>query len=442
MYSLYSLFFTLWVLVMLPYFAYRAWRHQKYLPALRQRVGLLPDSLRNDGRQTIWIHACSVGETLSVQPLAAALRQKFPDARFIFSTITQGGQRIAEERFASYGTGHIFYFPIDLALFARRVLDTVQPTILITIDTEIWPNVLHECHKRSIPVVMANGRLSRESFRYYQLTRSWIGLVFQNYRLMLMKSQTDAERAQRLGAMPSKLRVSGSLKYDKGRTETVIAEQQKAAIDAALGLSAAPGLLIVAGSTHEGEELLLLEALRRLRQTSGLEQTRLLIAPRHTERFTPVAALAARLGFAVSRRSTPSELPLPDVYLLDTYGELSTVYQFADAVFVGGTLIPHGGQSIMEPSQWSKATVVGPSTDNFEVRDFLERGGVLQIKATEADKGAQRDQLTEAFTQLLTDADARQNMGKVARQIFDESQGATDYTVEKIAAILEGRPYQ
>src|SRR5579875_2622725 len=157
MYALYSFVFSAWVILMTPFFLFKAWRHQKYLPALRQRLGQLPDSLKFDGRPTIWIHSCSVGETLSVQPLAHALSQRFPQCRFVFSTITKTGQAIAQERFKRYGEGSTFYFPIDLAAIANRVLDWIQPAMLITIDTEIWPNVMHEAHRRGIPVVMVNG---------------------------------------------------------------------------------------------------------------------------------------------------------------------------------------------------------------------------------------------------------------------------------------------
>jgi len=171
MYFLYSLLFGSWILFMAPYFLYRAKRHQKYLPALKQRMGNLPDSLKADGRPTIWIHSCSVGETLSVQPLAHALAERFPEARLVFSTITKTGQAIAQERFAKYGAGNSFYFPIDLASIANKVLDHIQPQMLITIDTEIWPNVLHETKKRGAAVVMVNGRISAQSFQYYRWVR-------------------------------------------------------------------------------------------------------------------------------------------------------------------------------------------------------------------------------------------------------------------------------
>ncbi len=425
---------------MAPYFLYRAWRHQKYLPALKQRLGSLPDTLKADGRPTIWIHSCSVGETLSVQPLAHALSQRFPEARFVFSTITKTGQAIAQERFAKYGAGNSFYFPIDLASIANQVLDHIQPQMLITIDTEIWPNVLHETKRRGAAVVMVNGRISAQSFQYYRWVQPLLGPVFQNYNLLLMKSAEDAARLQRMGASPSKIKVSGNIKYDRNLVEKEVTAAQASAMDLSLALTASDAPLLVAGSTHEGEEQILLEVLKRIRATQGLEATRLLIVPRHPERFTPVAQLAERAGWRVKRRSDPAPGdPSADVLILDTLGELATAYQFATVVFVGGTLIPHGGQSIMEPAVYAKPIVVGLSMKNFPqiIDDFIERGGIAQISADDSDKEAQTAQLTEAFVRLLQDADARDVMGKAAYSVFEGSQGATQFTVDHITAIWE-----
>ena len=440
MYLLYSLLFGSWVFFMAPYFLYRAWKHQKYLPALKQRLGHLPDTLLSDGRRTIWIHSCSVGETLSVQPLAHALSQRFPEARFVFSTITKTGQAIAQERFAKYGDGNSFYFPIDLASIANKVLDTLQPSLFVTIDTEIWPNVLHETRKRGIPVVMVNGRISAESFTYYRWVQPLLGPVFQNYRLLLMKSREDAARIQRMGAAPSKVKVSGNIKYDRNLVEKDVTDAQTKALDTALALTSTDAPLIVAGSTHDDEETTLLEVLRRIRRTPGLETTRLLLVPRHPERFTPVAQLAERLGWHVKRRSDPAPGdPSAEVLILDTLGELGTAYGFATVAFVGGTLIPHGGQSIMEPALYAKPIVAGPSMLNFPqiIDDFIERGGIAQISADETDKEAQKTQLTETFVRLLLDADVRETMGRAAYSVFEGSQGATQFTVDHIAAIFE-----
>ena len=440
MYPLYSFLFGSWVFVMAPYFLYRAWKHQKYLPALRQRRGHLPDTLKSDGRPTIWIHSCSVGETLSVQPLAHALSLRFPQARFVFSTITKTGQAIAQERFAKYGEGNTFYFPIDLASIANKVLDTIKPALLITIDTEIWPNVLHETKKRGIPIVMVNGRISAQSFQYYRWLQPLMGPVFQNYSLFLMKSREDAGRLQRMGAPPSKLRVSGNIKYDRNLVEKDVTEAQASALDSALALTVGKAPLIVAGSVHEGEEQTVLDALRRVRLAPGLENTRLLLVPRHPERFAPVALLAERQGWRVKRRSDPAPGdPSADVLVLDALGELATAYQFATVVFVGGTLIPHGGQSIMEPAVYGKAIVVGPSMKNFPqiIDDFIERGGIAQISADQTNKEAQARQLADAFVRLLQDPEAREAMGRAAHSVFEGSQGATQYTVDHVAAIFE-----
>ena len=440
MYFLYSLLFGSWIFVMAPYFLYRAWKHQKYLPALRQRLGFLPDTLKSDGRPTIWIHSCSVGETLSVGPLAHLLQQRSPEARLVFSTITKTGQAIAQERFAKYGDGNSFYFPIDLAFIANKVLDTLKPSLLITIETEIWPNVLHEAKKRGIPVVMVNGRISAESFTYYRWVQPLMGPVFQNYKLLLMKAREDADRLQRMGAPASKIKVSGSIKYDRNLVEKEVTVAQAKSLDAALALTATDAPLVVAGSTHDDEESTLLEVLRRIRLTPGLETTRLLIVPRHPERFPVVAQLAERLGWRVKRRSDPAPGdPSADVLILDTLGELGTAYGFATIAFVGGTLIPHGGQSIMEPALYAKPIVAGPSMLNFPqiIDDFRERGGIAQITADETDKEAQKSQLTAAFIRLLLDADARETMGRAAYSVFEGSQGATQFTVDHIAAIFE-----
>ena len=440
MYFLYSLLFGSWIAFMVPFFLFKAWRQQKYLPALRQRLGFLPASLKADARPTIWIHSCSVGETLSVQPLAHALALRFPQARFVFSTITKTGQAIAQERFAVYGAGNTFYFPIDLASIANRVLDHVRPRLLITIDTEIWPNVVHEAKRRGVPVVMVNGRISAQSFQYYRWVQPLLGQVFLNYALMLMKSQEDADRLQRMGAPPSKLRVSGSIKYDRSLVEKDITEAQALALDAALALTASDAPLIVAGSTHDDEESTLLEVLRRVRLVPGLEATRMLIVPRHPERFGAVAQLAVRAGWRVKRRSDPAPGdPAADVLIGDTLGELSTSYRFATVVFVGGTLIPHGWQSIMEPAAYAKPIVVGPSMKNFPqtIDDFVERGGIAKIAADESDKEAQKAQLTEQFVRLLLDPAARAAMGQAALSVFEGSQGATQYTVDHLATIFK-----
>jgi 3-deoxy-D-manno-octulosonic-acid transferase len=424
---------------MLPVFFYKALRYGRYLDELPQRFGRLPASIRSDGRPTFWFHSCSVGETLSVQPLARELHLRFPEARFVFSTITNTGQAIAKSRFSMYGEGNTFFFPVDFAPVCRHFLKWIRPSIIVIIDTEIWPNLLNEASSLGIPIVMANGRISPKSFRRYHILRPLLKKLFKNYRLLMMMSDDDADRILRIGAPSDKVIVSGNIKYDKEVVERPIMEEVARSVDAALGLTSAEGDLIVAGSTHEGEEELLVEALRRIRLRPHLAKTRLLLVPRHPERFDSVTDMALGAGFSVKRRSQKNDNGLgAQVMVLDTIGELSTAYRFATIAFVGGTLIPHGGQSILEPAWYAKPIVIGPSMENFRqiTDDFRKSGAFIQIKSTGSNKKAQIEELTGAFVGLLEDEKRRTELGQTAYSVFENNKGAARFTVEKISEIF------
>ena len=439
MYLLYSILMVSWGILLIPIFLYNAWRHHKYLPGLAQRLGRLPESLCSRGTPTIWFHCCSVGETLSVQPLTHLLHQRFPQARMVFSTITNTGQSIARQRFSVYGEANTFFFPIDLASVAKRVLDHIQPAMIIIIDTEIWPNVVHQAWKRRIPVVLVNGRISATSFRYYRLARPVLRRVFQNYRILLMKSDEDARRILQMGAPPDRVLVTGNLKYDldMGRREVTAAMAES--LEEELGPVATDAPLIVAGSTHPGEEDILMEVLRRIQNVPGLEHTRLLLAPRHPERFDEVAALVHSAGYAVQRRTRKKAEARASVLLLDTIGELAAAYRFATIAFVGGTLVRRGGHSILEPALYAKPIVIGPSTENFSqvVEEFLQKDAVQQITATEESRGAQVRQLSDTIIRLLQDRAACAALGKAAYSVLESNSGATHRTMERIAEIYE-----
>jgi 3-deoxy-D-manno-octulosonic-acid transferase len=441
MYLLYSLLLIFWGIVLIPIFLYRAWRHHKHLPGLSQRLGRIPESLKFNGRSTIWFHACSVGETLSLQPLVRFLHQRFPEARFVFSTITQTGQAVAARNFAVYGEGNTFYFPADLASIVKRVLDWIEPAMIVIIDTEIWPNLIHQAHRRNIPVVLANGRISAASFRYYRWAKPVLRKVFRNYRLLMMQSREDAHRITQIGASPDKLVVTGNIKFDKAmveKTDENVVRELKASL-----CSAGPEApLIVAGSTHPGEEEILMEALRRVRQIPELGRTRLLIAPRHPERFDEVAELILQSGFALRRRTGRADFQEgADILLLDTLGELAAAYRLATVVFVGGTLVRHGGHSIMEPALHSKAIIVGPSMENFRgvIEEFLAHRGIRQISAGKEEKSLQVEQLTCEFVNLLQNAQDRESLGRTAFSILEANRGAAKATAEQIAMIFDER---
>jgi 3-deoxy-D-manno-octulosonic-acid transferase len=439
MYLLYSILLVFWAILLIPPFLYKAWRHHKSLPGIGQRLGRLPVSLKSDGRETVWFHSCSVGETLSLQPLAHALHRSFPAVRFVFSTITKTGQDVAVQRFAPYGTGNTFYFPIDLASVARRVLEWIQPAMIVIVDTEIWPNLLRQANRRGIPVVLANGRISAASFRYYRWARPALRRVFRDYRILMMQSEEDAARIEQMGAPPDKIIVAGNIKFDRDQIEQDPGETRTGSLAEDLDPAKASVPLIVAGSTHEGEESVLLDALARIRTMQGLEQTRLLLAPRHPERFDAVAHLILHKGFSVARRTNHFG---PDrdapVLLLDTVGELAAAYRFATVAFVGGTLVRHGGHSILEPALYSRAIVTGSSMENFRpiFEEFRSHEGLRVILARQEEPNQQVRQLVDVFQELLQNEGERSALGAAAFSILERNRGATRRTGETIAAIF------
>jgi 3-deoxy-D-manno-octulosonic-acid transferase len=440
MYLLYSMLLVVWGLLLIPIYLYRAWRHHKHIAGVSQRLGRLPESTRFNGSKTIWFHACSVGETLSLQPLVHALHRRFPEARFLFSTVTKTGQEIAIRRFAVYGKGNTFYFPIDLANVVRRVLRWIRPAMLIIVDTEIWPNVLHQSHLRGIPVVLVNGRISGSSFRYYRWARPALKRVFGHYRILMMQSEEDAARIRQMGAAQEKIIVTGNIKFDKDLVEEESVDAVARNLGKEFGLEETAAPLIVAGSTHQGEEQMLLQVLQQIRCVPELQHTRLLLAPRHPERFDAVAQLIARSGFEVRRRSDGAG-PRPEapVLLLDSLGELAAAYRFATVAFVGGTLVRRGGHSIMEPAIHAKAIVIGPSMDNFRQisEEFLAHNGIRQISAEEESRGLQIQQLLDVFRQLLQNEDDRNALGAAALSILERNRGAARRTGEMIISLLE-----
>ncbi|HST21289.1 MAG TPA: 3-deoxy-D-manno-octulosonic acid transferase [Blastocatellia bacterium] len=434
MYFLYSLALTILFLALLPYFIYQAIRHGKYAASFKERLGWLPVSSLSDGRKTIWVHAVSVGEFLAARPLVERIKRELPDFRLVVSTTTLTGQRLARaestERFDA-----VFYFPFDWTFAVRRSLNRVKPSLVVILETELWPNFLRECRRRGILTVIANGRISPRSFARYKRVRRFIARALNDVSLLIMQSEADAERASLLGARAGKLRVCGNLKYDiasESQSSNLKSETAEK-IDNLFALSSSHQL-IIAGSTAPGEENILLAAFGKARKQQGLADARLILAPRHPERFNEVASLIAQSGFRFARRSENAvDSQAADVILLDTIGELAALYRFAAVVFVGGSLVPRGGHNIIEPALYAKPIIVGPHTENFRqiVSDFAQADAVVQISATDE---AVSSRFTKELIRLLSDTESAQAMGARAREILHKSRGATECA---IAAILE-----
>jgi 3-deoxy-D-manno-octulosonic-acid transferase len=436
MYLLYSLALTIVFLALLPYFIYQAIRHGKYAGSFKERLGRLPASTRSDGRRTVWVHAVSVGEFLAAGPLVERIKRELPDWRLVVSTTTLTGQLLARAE-APARFDAVFYFPFDWAFAVRRSLNQIKPSLIVILETELWPNFLRECRRLGIRTVIANGRISPRSFSRYRRVRRFMARVLNDVSLLIMQSEADVERAGLLGADAGRMRACGNLKYDVAAEPRISNLMPEAAeVDSLFALSSSPRL-IIAGSTAPGEEKILLAALSEARKQRGLEDARLILAPRHPERFNEVAGLMSQSGFKFARRSEGASASVDprtaDVILLDTIGELASLYRFAAVVFVGGSLVPRGGHNIIEPALYAKPVIVGPHTENFRqiVSDFAQADAVAQISATGE---AASSSFTSELIRLLSDTESARALGERAREILLKSRGATECAV---AAILE-----
>src|SRR5947209_7892057 len=379
---LYSLLFTVGILAMLPLFLLDALRHGKYITGLKERArGVPPIDAR--GRPVIWLHCVSVGETQAARPLVRALRAEFPTHALVVSTITLTGQKLAREVFKDEAAA-IFYFPFDWAWSVRRALRAIKPAVVPVLATELWPRFLHECKQQNIPVALVNGRLSERSFRGYKRLGRFIRQTVNTLALAIMQTEADAERIRALGLASERVRVAGNLKFDA----PIAADAQELtdALQARFGFNDERPL-IIAASTHTPEEAWLLEAFKLLRAAQPELKPRLLIAPRHPERFNEVAALIAASSFSWTRRSSAqaaSDLA-SDVILLDSIGELRAVFTPAALVFVGGSLVPTGGHNVLEPAAHAKCIITGAHTFNFTaiVRDFIKQQALVQLPAVD-----------------------------------------------------------
>jgi 3-deoxy-D-manno-octulosonic-acid transferase len=434
MYLLYSLLLTLGFLVLLPRFAFDALRSRKYITGLRERLGHLP-AIAFDDRPLIWIHCVSVGETEAARPLVRALLDKFPSYRLVVSTTTVTGQRIAREAFGREAAA-VFYFPIDWAWTVRRVLGTLQPAAVLIMETELWPNLLRECRARAIPVALVNGRISITSFDRYKLIRPFISRLLGNISIALMQSEQDASRIRELGIPNGRVLMTGNVKFDSA--EGVIDDGATANIRERFGFDGTERL-IVAASTHAPEEDVVIDALKLIKSSEPVYQVRLLIAPRHPERFDEVASLLQGSGLTWARRSDAarSEDESCEVILLDTIGELRAVYPLADVAFVGGSIVPHGGHNALEPAARGVCIVTGAHTDNFAAvtKALLDENAIVQLPQVSASEA--RVELASALSTLLSNDAQRREMGQRALEVCSRNRGATERTVQMLAKLLD-----
>jgi 3-deoxy-D-manno-octulosonic-acid transferase len=421
MYLLYSLVLALALLVSLPYWLVQMLRSGKYRAGLGERFGSVPEQLRATGanENCIWVHAVSVGEVLAVSGLVAELRKKFAGWRIVISTTTLTGQQLAREKFGAENT---FYFPLDFTFALTPYFARLSPKLVVLAETEFWPNFLHIAKRRGARIAVVNARISDRSFPRYQQFRGLLEKVLANVNIFLAQSELDRQRLEAIGAPADRLQVGGNLKFDvKSPVEAPIVRQLQAAI-------APDSHVLVCGSTVEGEEELLLAAFKPLQRS--YRNIVLLLAPRHPERFDSVAQKISAEGVNFIRRSAWSGASIGGgVLLLDTIGELASLYALATIAFVGGSLVPRGGHNILEPAQFGKPILVGPHTENF--RDII-----AIFSAANAVQIVDRSQLTSSLHMLLENAAEREALGRRAQQVFAAQAGATQRTLDALEVLL------
>src|ERR1044071_3233060 len=399
MYLGYSLLLSLGLVVLIPHFLFQALAHGKYIEGLRQRLGSVPPV---NGKRVIWLHCVSDGETQAARPLAQRLVQQFTHHGLVVSTITRTGQNLAHDVFRNQAA-IIFYSPFDWRWTTRRALKAINPDAVLIMETELWPNFLRECKARQIPVALVNGRISRQSFRRYKLITFFLQRVLASLSIAVMQSEMDAARLGELGMPEERLFTAGNLKFDAEVAGGLTSKTEE--IRTRFGLDTTDAPLILAASTHSNEEEILLDAVKQL------GKVRLMIAPRHPERFKEVATLIQRSGLTWTRRTNPPDPgdTSATVILLDTIGELPATYELAQIVFVGGSIVDKGGHNVLEPAAAGTAVVTGAHTHNFQaiVELMREANAIVQVPSAA--------EITDRFAKLLANTNERAELGRRAK---------------------------
>lgn len=420
---LYSALLTVAVAISAPVWGWRMLRQDRYREGLRQRLGAVPARLVavTRGKPVVWLHAVSVGELIAALRLLRELQAALPDHTVVVSTTTPTGQRVARERL---DVDHVFFFPLDFAFAVRAYLRVLQPRLLILMESELWPRTLAECSRAGAPVAVVNARVSDRSLpRYRVLRRLWTPLL-RHVSLLLAQSEEDARRWVAIGAPVERVSVSGNLKFDvQSAPETPL-----------VGLLARhlppAAKVIVCGSTHEGEETLLLECVKEF----SPEQQVTILAPRHPERVRQVEQLAAERDIPSLRLSTwrvsPTAIPAGMVLLVDTVGELSALYALARVAFVGGSLVPRGGQNPLEAARYGVPVVMGEHVENFRaIIGAMQAAGAITLVDAHSVGPALRAAL---------DTEPSQEQRERSRSLFAAHEGATQRTVTALLPLVKG----
>lgn len=419
---LYDLFFILFGLVYLPYALIKG---KFTLDGFLMRLGIFPSEVRKGltAKPVIWIHAVSVGEVMAIKGLVDFMRENLPAYLLIVTTVTKTGNSLAKKVFAQDVC--ISYLPFDISFITRRVVGFIKPKLFILCETELWPNIIFALWQKKVPIVLVNGRLSDSSLKGYKVIKRLLRPILNRVSLFCMQTESYSLRLEELGVKEERIKITGNMKFD------IVAPPQTELTKTLQEYLKDTEQLFVAGSTHPGEEAIILKVYKQLLQ--GHPRLRLLIAPRHIERVGEIERLVRTIGFEPLRLSRfkvrgsrfevylpPSTFHLPPILLLDTIGELASLYRIATVVFVGGSLVNKGGHNPIEPAMFEKPIISGYHIYNF--KDVYE----LFLKNEAAILVCNEQKLFDGIDNLLRDKDLRTSLGFCARGIVEENKGATE----------------
>jgi 3-deoxy-D-manno-octulosonic-acid transferase len=429
MFLAYTLLFSIGLVLTAPYYLWRLRGRITRWADWRERLGWLPESFKQTEPGAVWIHAVSVGETIAVVPLVKAIRENFPEVKIFLSHTTPAGREACENRLPDLAGQ--FYLPLDWPWAVRRAIGRIRPAALLIVETELWPNLLRAAHERGTRVALVNARLSERSYGRYRLAARFMRRVLGTVDWIGAQTPADAERLLTLGARPESLTVAGNLKFD-GRPPEL------SPLSRSLGRAlreAGRGPVMIAASTMPGEEEKVLKAWDGIRRRSP--QATLILAPRHPARFDSVAGtlkhlkFVRRTDFELDSAGLPNQIAEAEVLLLDTIGELAGLFELADVVFIGGSLVVAGGHNLLEPAFWAKPILFGPHMENFRdaAEIFVKAGGAFRVR--------DEMELANKALQLFGDPKMREEAGRRAKEALDEGSGATRRTMVEIQAWLE-----
>lgn len=397
-------------------------RKGKWHKDMSMRFGRLPASVNRakDTQKTIWVHAVSVGEIQVIVPIVEALNALSVKPHIVVSTVTKTGYELAWEKLGK--TASVIFAPLDFAWVVRIYINQIKPALFISAETELWPNLMFELKKNYVPIVQVNGRISDSAFEGYKKIKTFIALILKTVRLFCVQSDADAARLITLGAEPLRIHVVGNLKFDLDEKPSTITR-------ADLGFNDEQTLL-VAGSTHPGEEVMIIDMFNRLRD--DYPELALLIAPRHVERSDEVYVFVDQAGLTPVKysRLTDENKGPEKIVIVDTIGQLRNIYALASIVYIGKSFPPGGGQNIIEPAYHGKAIVTGPAMHNFKdvVRIFKDEKAFVQVKTPQ--------ELEKAIKTLLENESAARELGKSAKNVVEKYRGAKGKTITLLNPIL------